>query len=819
MGDELLQQGLLEPGLREQGPALERRLRATLDSLLDPHILLVAVRDSAGEVVDFEYADANAAACAYNGRTREDLIGRRLLDLLPAHVSSGLFEMYKNVIDSGEALVLDDYRYQPELRADLGERRFDIRAVPVDDGLVYTWRDVTERFAGIEALKTAEYRYRALAEAASDVVYRTDADGFIRWVAPSLQRILGWRPAEFLGHSLMDFVSSEDAQLLHDLREQAYDLSREWTPADLPLLVHVRGADGSVHPMSVFVSRDIDQATGEIAGLIVGMRDVGDLLRSREDAARASQQAEDHLLALDRAMIGMATVDDRGAVQYANQALEQMLAAPPSHLEGRLLGEWVHPEDVVMRLNRGHPFVPGEVSGTKQRRRFLATSGLSVWADVWVSPLQTAAGSVSRWLVQAVDVSAEIQANDALQRSVRRFRLLAENASDVVYQTDINGVIDWISPSVSQVLGWDPDLLIGTPAAALVAPEDLAMMTSDGAGVIRGVREHGVLAQFLTVRGSRKWMSVNAHPILGRDDDVAGAVVGLRDVTSEQEAYEELALTQQRFRLAMDAAPQGMALTDGAGVVVDINPAAAQLLGLTATKVVGQDFADVLMSQLGHCESVDRHEHIRQTEGGQIWVDHVTSSLCDDDGDVIYVIHQFVDETSDRMWQQELEHWASHDVLTGVANRRSLIDHLTRLLRAVEGAARNETVAVLFCDVDNLKALNDTYGHSVGDAVLTIIADRLARSLRRGDRVGRIGGDEFVVVLDGVEAGDELARVAEKLRLAISEPMAVMDHLVTATISIGATFASGDADAALAVADAALYRAKAEGRNRVVIAE
>ncbi len=314
-------------------------------------------------------------------------------------------------------------------------------------------------------------------------------------------------------------------------------------------------------------------------------------------------------------------------------------------------------------------------------------------------------------------------------------------------------------------------------------------------------------------------MSVNAHPILGRDDDVAGAVVGLRDVTSEQEAYEELALTQQRFRLAMDAAPQGMALTDGAGVVVDINPAAAQLLGLTATKVVGQDFADVLMSQLGHCESVDRHEHIRQTEGGQIWVDHVTSSLCDDDGDVIYVIHQFVDETSDRMWQQELEHWASHDVLTGVANRRSLIDHLTRLLRAVEGSARNETVAVLFCDVDNLKALNDTYGHSVGDAVLTIIADRLARSLRRGDRVGRIGGDEFVVVLDDVEGGDELARVAEKLRLAISEPMAVMDHLVTATISIGATFASGDADAALAVADAALYRAKAEGRNRVVIAE
>lgn len=797
---------------------LEARLRATLDSLLDPHVVLKAIRDETGEIVDFEYTDANAAACAYNQRSRDELIGGRLLELMPAHMSTGLFTMYTHVMETGEPLVLDEYVYAPEfLPADLGPRCFDIRAVPVGDGLVYTWRDVTERVATVQALTTAEHRYRALAEAASDLVYGTDERGIIEWVSPSVTRVLGYAPEEFVGHSILEFADPDDIQLLYSKRVEAYEGTLEWTADDLPLVVHLRDRSGVVHPMSVFVSRDVAQSPGESSGLIVGMRDVGDLLRSREEAARASQQAEDDRLALDRAMIGMATMSWDGVIIHANSALERMIGVPSGALEGRILQDWLHPGDVGLRLQRTVTVGPIQESVGRQRRRFLVEAGATLWADVWVSRLESGDGPGQRWLVQVVDVTGEVQAQDALQRSVRRFRLLAENASDIVYQTDINGVIDWISPSVSEVLGWDPDLLIGTRATALVAPEDLAMM--GGPGVIRGVREHGVIAQFLTVRGGRKWMSVNARPILDRQDDVTGAVVSLRDVTTEQEAHQELALTQQRFRLAMDAAPQGMALTDGAGTVVDLNPAAAELLGVKAVDAVGQAFDDVIASQIGPCGSVDRHEHIRRTDAGQIWVDHVTSSLCGDDGAVIYVVHQFIDETSDRMWQQELEHWASHDVLTGVANRRSLINHLERLLQAPRGASPGDSIAVLFCDVDNLKALNDTFGHQVGDAVLATIADRLARSLRRGDRVGRIGGDEFVVVLDGVESDEELARVADKIRLAVHEPIHVMDNVVATTMSIGATFATKDAAAALARADSALYRAKAEGRDRVAIAD
>lgn len=90
------------------------RLRATLDSLLDPHVVLTAVRDASGEIVDFEYTDANTAACEYNGLTYAQLIGSRLLDLLPGHLSTGLMEQYRTVIETGVPLVLDDYVYALE---------------------------------------------------------------------------------------------------------------------------------------------------------------------------------------------------------------------------------------------------------------------------------------------------------------------------------------------------------------------------------------------------------------------------------------------------------------------------------------------------------------------------------------------------------------------------------------------------------------------------------------------------------------------------------------------------------------------------------
>ena len=235
----------------------DRRLRATLDSLLDPHVLLVAVRDDAGEVVDFEYAEANAAACEYNGMSRDELIGSRLLDLLPGHGSSGLFDQYCAVLASGRPLILDDAEYPPEFRGDGAVRHFDIRAVPVDDALSYTWRDVTDRHDEVAAVRLAEARYQALSEAATDVVLRIDAAGVIGWVSASMKFVLGWTDDEVLGRSLATFTRPEDERRLKELWPPTRQRNGEDPePRSSRTLIRVRDRSGTWHPMSAFITAD-----------------------------------------------------------------------------------------------------------------------------------------------------------------------------------------------------------------------------------------------------------------------------------------------------------------------------------------------------------------------------------------------------------------------------------------------------------------------------------------------------------------------------------------------------------------------------------
>jgi diguanylate cyclase (GGDEF)-like protein len=164
----------------------------------------------------------------------------------------------------------------------------------------------------------------------------------------------------------------------------------------------------------------------------------------------------------------------------------------------------------------------------------------------------------------------------------------------------------------------------------------------------------------------------------------------------------------------------------------------------------------------------------------------------------------------------ELGRRAYHDPLTSLPNRTLLED---RIAMAVAGQRRSGTVlAVLFCDLDRFKLINDSLGHDAGDQVLVVIADRLRRAVRATDTVSRLGGDEFVVVCPDLKGEDELIEVVERLLALLSEPMEVAGHEVVVSGSVGVSLVrSGASPSSLAdlvrEADAAMYRAKANGRN------
>ncbi len=550
-------------------------------------------------------------------------------------------------------------------------------------------------------------------------------------------------------------------------------------------------------------------------------------LMSDSGTTRPAVRVEAELF--ERAAIGMAVVGLDGRLQAVNPRLAQMLGRTPGDLSSSNLLDVTHPEDwwpvrqALAEMDRD------ETREFRQRQRCLAAGGAIIWADLVLGVTPRRAGMPGQCLAQLIDVTAEVTHLQTLEAAVRHSKVLSENSRDIVAQTDPQGVILWVSPSITRVLGWEPSLITGNSLAALVPQQEAAGFTEQIASVRDGADIADAVLRVRSTSGAYRYMSVSARPLFSDDDLVTGIAVGMRDVTEELRAKRELARSEEQFRLAMQGAPEGMAVTDGQDRIVQANPALSDLLGVDVESFVGhrvreylpaedRDVFESLLSKLqqGDVETV-RVEHRLISTLGEVWVDHAVGILRDERGRPQLFVHQFADRTETRRMQADLQFRATHDAQTGLPNKASLKNRLEERL----GVRRqpSDKVGILFVDIDNLKPINDELGHHVGDEVIAAVAARLQSAVRRQDAVARYGGDEFVMLIDEVSTCAELALVANTVHTSVGGPVDTDDAQVLVTVSIGAAMAdaSTDPDVALRRADEALYRAKRSGRNLISI--
>ncbi len=689
---------MVTPG-REVATGAGARLRATLDSLLDPHVYLEAVRDAAGGIVDFVFVDANDAACDYNHRSWDEMSGTLLLETLPGHLETGIFAQYVRVVDSGQPLVADGLPYFNEfLRQD---RICDVRGIRVGDGLSLTWRDVTERIEAARTLAESEERFRLLAEHASDVVYLAGPDRRIRYVSPAVERSLGWKPADLVGTVAADLVHPDDHVEVTEYREAVYE-GREPPEAVARdgALLRVRSGSGEYRWFVAAVSTLFDES-GALAGVVGSMRDVDDLVRTRAEARRDRARLS---ATIDSLMDPHAFLD---AVRDPDGRIRDFTVADVNRAAAVLLGRTPH--DILGRpiteLLRGI-----ETSGVLASFAAVIESGRPVAVDDFAYSPGDDAG-VRRYDLRVVaiedglsctvrDVTDRYLADAALSESERRYRLLAENSTDVVMHQR-GGIVQWVSPSIAIELGWTVEDVTGTPSIDLVHPAD---------------REAVLAARSIQASGGT---------------------------------------TRRRIRLR------------------------------------------------------DRH-------GGYHWVDSHGGPFVNGSGqqDGVVVSLRIVD--AEVRAQETLEARARQDTLTGLANRDAMFERVEAILR--RSARTGAEIAVVFCDIDDFKGVNDTHGHAAGDEVLRTAAGRVSASVRSGDLVSRIGGDELLVVLDGVHDLEQAVQIADKLRVMVGLPIQVGGSSIRATMSVGVTLAgSGESmDVVVARADRAMYLAKERGRDTVV---
>lgn len=320
--------------------------------------------------------------------------------------------------------------------------------------------------------------------------------------------------------------------------------------------------------------------------------------------------------------------------------------------------------------------------------------------------------------------------------------------------------------------------------------------------------------------GGYAWYSIRAAPI-PMSDGSAGTVVTLDDVTERQEARRRVALAERSLRLTFDHAPIGIAVIAPDGGVLQVNTAMCDLLGYSADELlaggleraVHPDEQDVHGRLLASWLLGDEPQYLidrrfRHASGRWVVTQMSVAVIRDDKGAPVRLVAQVVDLTEHRALEQELRAAAIQDPLTGLANRRALIDQLAAAQRRRE--RDGSELGLLYMDLDDFKTINDTFGHDAGDRLLIAAGHRLRAATRDSDLVCRIGGDEFVVLCTPIDGEAGLREVVD--RLANQPPLAVTLGAVEIEVreSIGAVLVGPDEDidAALRRADEAMYLVK-----------
>ncbi|MBV8951678.1 MAG: diguanylate cyclase, partial [Actinobacteria bacterium] len=347
--------------------------------------------------------------------------------------------------------------------------------------------------------------------------------------------------------------------------------------------------------------------------------------------------------------------------------------------------------------------------------------------------------------------------------------------------------------------------------------------------VSRG-RTFGALTLVATGRSNRRFgrRDLAFARAIGERASHALALAGER--AGRVATQEALRQSEERFRVAFEDAPFGMALVDlterHPGRIVHVNKEFSNLTGYSEAELVAMtpaDLADDSERQedrlaldrmiRGEASSHQREGPIRHAHGDPVWVHLTMRTVENHKGEPQYAILQMADVTARRAAEDRLVFQALHDPLTGLSNRRVLMDRLQHELDDL--SRRTTAVAVFYLDLDRFKRINDDLGHEAGDQLLIEVSKRIGTVMRPPDTVARLGGDEFVVVCGGLVDETDGIGIADRLLAAISKPVTLAGRDVVVSPSIGVAFtrsADDDPVELLRRADTAMYRAKGRGR-------
>ncbi|MDP9043555.1 MAG: diguanylate cyclase [Pseudomonadota bacterium] len=665
-------------------------------------------------------------------------------------------------------------------------------------------------------LVRSEQRIKSILEEQSELVSLAWPGGELVYANPAYARHLGLAPAAMIGSNLYDHVDPADRDAVRDtlarVMESGVASTTEnrmverggaerwvsWTnsvqrDASGLAMLHSVGRDVTERKRAEFAlqaSRAVLERTGRVAG--VGGWEVD--LRSgqiawTEETQRIHDVAAGHVPTMHEAL-----------AFYAPASRRRIAAAI----------------DKASRDGTGWDLELAMVTATG-RPIWVRNQGQSEVAD----------GRPVRLVGALQDITARKALEQRVAENERFVRQVTDSLPALISYLDKDERFRFANEVYASWLGHDPRDLIGKTLVRLYGRETYDGFSAHIARALGGARVT-YSRELVTLEGT-KHVDVTLIPDVGAGGEVVGLFVMMIDVSARRQAEVALLRSERRLRMVADHIPAIVTYVDQderygfvnayLGSVFKTEP--ERLIGKTVRETGG---AELYAAIAPHIAAALRGEqvvfHGDWTIGDRIY--HYQSTYIpdvDQDGIVRGYYAVTFDISALKETQHRLDMLARVDTLTGLPNRRQLDERLQEAMARTRRS--HKPLALMFLDIDHFKSINDTLGHGAGDQVLKEFALRLSHQVRSTDMVARLAGDEFIILLEGIQRVEEIETLAAKIVRAVREPLALQTRVVRVTTSVGAaTYTGGDETPAdlLACADRALYAAKRHGRDQFSVA-
>ncbi len=660
--------------------------------------------------------------------------------------------------------------------------------------------------------------FKTLIEQSTDYIYIKNRNHVILAASQSLHSLSKSAKdrKELVGTTDYDNHPEEAADEYYRLEEKAFVEGRR-----VNLIQQVQSQDGTTRWIDNR-KYPINGPNGEFIGIFGVAPDITENIETQKRLRESEEWLRD---AQEIAGLSSYVLDIPNKKWIVSPELAALLGIGEDYDRGfEQIWPLIHPDDRPAMAERFQEYFAGERSSFDSEYRIVRnTDGAVRWVHTRGRLERDAQGGPLALRGTVQDITDRKQAEAALRENKDLLQLFTEHAPAALAMFDLDMRYLAVSRRWLEMHALLDREVIGHSQYEIL-PEVPASWREEHRRCIAGDEIPAEERAFVRADGTVQWVWREVRPWQKGDGSIGGIVIFAEDITARKQTEERLRLAASVFT----GAREGITITDLTGTILDVNDAFTRITGYRREEVLGKnprmlksglqskDFYEKMWGSIQH-EGHWSGEIWNRSKNGDIFAEMLTiNAIRDANGQPTQYMALFSDITEIKRHEQQIEHLAHYDALTGLPNR---VLFSNRLRQAMAQALRNkQSLAVAYFDLDGFKAINDEHGHSVGDALLTAIAFRMRRVMREGDTLGRLGGDEFAAVLLDAASPENVAPALKRMLGAAAEEVQIGDVDLRVSACCGVTYypqpEEVDADVLLRQAGQAMYQAKLAGKNR-----